>query len=155
MNTEELAKVVNEVLVPAGFRRRKDTWYKANEDTIILLNLQKSQYGGQYFINLAVYLRHLGTASSPSENQSHIRVRLTAIAGSEALAIGEALDLERPGVSTGQRRDTIVRALTTMALPFLAERSVLPYLRKLHAEGTLGPVFVTKATLTLLETPPT
>jgi hypothetical protein len=154
MNTTELAEVISAVLVPAGFRKRKDTWYKANEDTITLLNLQKSQYGGQYFVNLAVYLRDLGTATSPSEHQSHIRVRLTAIAGGEASAIDEALDLEQPNMSTEKRRTTLTRALTTMALPFLSERSVLAHVRELHAQGSLGPVLITRATVTLLERTP-
>jgi uncharacterized protein DUF4304 len=154
MNTTELAEVVSSVLVPAGFRRRKDTWYSANEDTIILLNLQKSRYGGQYFVNLAVYFRDLGTATSPLEHQSHIRVRLTAIAGNEVSAIDEALDLERPNVSTEQRRTTLMRALTTIALPFLNERSVLPRVRELHAQGRLGPVLITRATVALLERMP-
>jgi hypothetical protein len=155
MNTKGLEEVFESVLAPAGFRRRKDTWYKTNEDTITLVNLQKSQYGGQYYVNLAVYLRDLGKATSPSEYQSHIRVRLTAIAESAAAAIDEALDLERTGVSAKKRKDVIARAVTMIALPFLADRSVLPRLRELHAQGELGPVLITKGARELLESAPT
>jgi hypothetical protein len=142
------------VLAPAGFRRRKDTWYKTNEDTITLLNLQKSQYGGQYYMNLAVYIRELGRATSPLEHQSHIRARLTAISGSDASSIDEALDLERSDVSTEQRRNVIGLAITTIAVPFLVDRSVLPRLRELHAQRKLGPVLITKVTRELLERAP-
>ncbi|MEP6492498.1 MAG: DUF4304 domain-containing protein [bacterium] len=151
MNTKELEGVFDSVLAPAGFRRRKDTWYKTNEDAITLVNLQKSQWGGQYYVNLAVYLRVLGKATSPSEHQSHIRVRLTAIAGSDVPAIEAALDFERSGITTELRKNVIAQALTTIALPFLAERSVLPRLRELYAGGQLGPVLITKLTRELLE----
>lgn len=154
MNTKELEEEFDSVLAPAGFRRRKDTWYRTNEDTISLVNLQKSQYGGQYYVNLAVYLRDLGKAASPLEYQSHIRLRLTAIAGSDASVIDDALDLEKPGMSTEQRKEVLGRALTTIAVPFLADRSVLPRLRELHARGQLGPVLVTKDTRELLERAP-
>jgi hypothetical protein len=151
MNTKELEGVFDSVLVPAGFRRRKDTWYKMNDDTITLVNLQKSQWGGQYYVNLAVYLRDLGKATSPSEHESHIRVRLTSISGSGTAAVEEALDFERETVSAEQRRKVLAHALSTVALPFLAERNTLPRLRELRADGQLGPVLVTKATRELLE----
>lgn len=153
MNTKELEEVLDSVLAPAGLRRRKDTWYRTNEDTITLINLQKSQWGGQYYVNLAVYLRDLGKVSSPTEHQAHIRVRLTSIAGRDTSAIEEALDLERASVSTEQRKAVLSRALALIALPFLAERSTLPRLRELHAEGRLGPVLITKVTRELLEGP--
>lgn len=153
MNTKELEEVVDRALSPAGFRRRKDTWYKTNEDTITLINLQKSQWGGQYYLNLAVYLRYLGKATSPSENQSHIRVRLVSLVGTEAPALEIALDLERRDISTGDRHTVLTQALTRVALPFLADRSALPRLRELYARGELGPVLVTRVTRELLEGP--
>ena len=151
MNTKELETIFEGALAPVGFRRRKDTWYKTNEDTITLVNLQKSQWGGQYYVNLAVYLRDLGKATSPLEHQAHIRARLTAVAADCDLAIETALDLERSGVTTDQRRSTLTNALETVALPFLAERSALPRLRLLHAEGRLGPVMMLKDARELLE----
>lgn len=154
MNTKELGEELDSILAPAGFRRRKDSWYRMNEDTISLVNLQKSQYGGQYYLNLAVYLRDLDKATSPAEHQSHIRVRLTAIAGSEASAIDGALDLEKANMSTEQRKGILGRALSEIALPFLVERSVLPHLRELHAQGQLGPVLITKDARELLEARP-
>jgi hypothetical protein len=153
MNTKELEDILNAVLAADGFRRRKDTWYRSNEDTISLVNLQKSEFGGRFYINLAVYLRDLGTATSPSEYQSHIRVRLSAIAGKEASEVERALDLERPDMTTARRSEVLSRALTLIALPFLAERSVLPRLRELHSTAQLGPVLLTKATRELLEAP--
>jgi len=151
MNTKELQELFDNVLSPAGFRRRRDTWYKTNDDTIALVNLQKSQWGGQYYVNVALYIRDLGKAVSPAEYQSHIRTRLASIAGSEASAIEEALDLERTALAAEERRSVLARALSAIAVPFLSERSTLSRLRDLNARGELGPVLLTKGTRELLE----
>jgi hypothetical protein len=151
MNTRELANTLDQILAPAGFRRRNDTWYKTNEDTITLVDLQKSQWGGQYYVNLGVYLRVLGRTTSPPEHLAHIRARLGSIAGDDASAIEEALDLERSSISAEQRASTIAKFLRTLALPYLAERSALPRLRRLHAEGRLGPAMVLKSARDVLE----
>ena len=154
MNTKELDKFLSETLAAVGFRQRKHAWYKANEDTITLVDLQKSEWGGQYYINLGVYLRDLGKASSPSEHQCHIRVRLSSIVGDDRQAIEEALDLERTGISSEHRTRVLGRALKDTAVPFLADRSALPRLRELFTQGALGPVFTTKVARELLENVP-
>jgi len=154
VNTKELHEVFDDVLAPLGFRRRKETWYKTNPDTISVINLQKSQWGGQYYVNLAVYLRDLGNSTLPQESQSHIRVRLTAIVGSDAVSVEEALDLEREGLSAERRKELVTEALQAIAVPFLASRSDLPSLRELHARRGLGPVLITKGARELLDTAP-
>lgn len=154
MNTKDLEDVIDSVLSPIGFRRRARTWYKINEDTISLLNLQKSQWGGQYYVNLGVYLSDLGRAKYPPEHQAHIRVRLSAITGEDTSALDAALDLERKEIGMKERHSVIARVVTAVAIPFLGERSTLPRLRQLHAGGRLGPVLITRETRALLEQQP-
>jgi len=151
MNTKELERIFDEVLVPLGFRRRRDTWSKSNEDTITLLDLQKSQWGGQYYVNLAIYLRELGTAAAPAEHQAHIRVRLDSIGRHFEPSIAEALDLERTEMSADARKATLTRALREVAVPFLLDRSVIPMLRALLAKAELGPVLITRTAREFLE----
>jgi hypothetical protein len=151
MNTKDLVKLFDDVLAPAGFRRRQSTWYKGNEDTITLVNLQKSQWGGQYYVNLGVYLRALGNATSPPEHQAHIRTRLTSIGEAGTSGLNEALDLESTEITRVDRTNAITGTLATVAVPFLAERSSVERLRELHADGQLGPVMTMKAALELLD----
>jgi hypothetical protein len=154
MNTQELEEVFDGVLGPAGFRKRKHTWFKTNPDTITLVDLQKSQWGGQYYVNLAVFLRDLGDVPTPAEHRAHLRVRLTAVAGSECGSIEQALDLERPSLSAGDRRAVLTCALRKVAVSYLASRSTLSQLRELSAAGELGPVLMTKAARELLAAKP-
>ena len=111
MNTKELEEVVDRALSPAGFRRRKDTWYKTNEDTITLINLQKRPMGRPVLSQSCRLPSIFGKATSPSENQSHIRVRLVSLVGTEAPALEIALDLERRDISTGDRHTVLTQGV--------------------------------------------
>jgi uncharacterized protein DUF4304 len=156
MNTSQLKRLFDAALSPAGFRRRKDSWYRLNEDVITVVNLQKSQWGGQFYINLGIYLRVLGNSISPPEYQCHVRARLTAIAGDRMSPIEAALDLEGKEMPMEEREGILRRSLEEIALPFLNDRSTVPQLRGLHAKGQLerGAVSITKAARALLEQAP-
>ena len=45
-----------------------------------VLNIQKSPFGERIYVNLGIYLKALGTETSPPERRCHIRVRLEEIA---------------------------------------------------------------------------
>ncbi|PTT89210.1 hypothetical protein DBR42_08310 [Pelomonas sp. HMWF004] len=66
-----------------GFRKKSRTWWRTTEDTICVLNLQKSPFGERLYVNLGVYLRVLGSDLNPPENQCHVRVRLERIASDQ------------------------------------------------------------------------
>lgn len=153
MNTKELEVVIDAVLVPAGFQKRRDTWYKLNDDTVCVVNLQKSQWGGRYYVNLGVYLRSLGKATFPCEFECHLRTRLSGLSGNERSKIDAALDLERVEMPGGERERILRHAVADIAVPFLAERSLLPMLRILNSENRLGSGFIDKAARDLLHSP--
>jgi hypothetical protein len=70
-----LTDILGRQLKPAGFKRTADTWHLRNDDTILVLNLQKSPYGRQYYINIAAWLNALGAADVPKAHTCHIRCR--------------------------------------------------------------------------------
>ncbi|MCZ8255583.1 MAG: DUF4304 domain-containing protein [Bacteroidia bacterium] len=67
-----------------GFRKKACTWWRATEDTVCVLNLQKSPFGERLYVNLGVYLRALGQEVTPPENRCHVRVRLERIASEQS-----------------------------------------------------------------------
>ena len=62
-----------------GFRRKSNAWYLPQAETIAVLDLQKSQYGPQYYANVALWLLPLGDAATPKEGTCQIRTRLTSL----------------------------------------------------------------------------
>lgn len=75
-NIHPLAEVIDSILSRQDFQRKKKSWYLLNEETIEIVDLQKSDYGDSWYINLAIYLRSLGVEKYPAEYKSHIRSRL-------------------------------------------------------------------------------
>ena len=59
-----------------GFRKRARTWWRDREETIQILNLQKSPFGERLYINLGVYVRQLGQESRPAAHNCHVQTRL-------------------------------------------------------------------------------
>lgn len=51
----------------AGFSKRSGSWYRISDEVITVVELQKSQYGLQYYVNLALWLRPLGEVKTPKE----------------------------------------------------------------------------------------
>jgi len=58
-----LKKSIGDVLQPAGFDRKGQSWYLAGADAIVVFNLQKSDYDEVYYVNLGFWLKQLGDAT--------------------------------------------------------------------------------------------
>jgi hypothetical protein len=69
------------VLKPLGYTKRAGTWHRDHGKLISVVNLQKSQWGDDFYLNLGVYLKQLGSENHPAESRCHIRCRAEALAG--------------------------------------------------------------------------
>lgn len=103
MNAKELEAIIDSVLKPFGFIKRGFSWYRHHPETISVLNLQNSDYGGQYYVNLAVALRGLNPGEYPHEERCHIRVRLDRVID-DPETVRKALNLEDRSITNNQRR---------------------------------------------------
>jgi hypothetical protein len=108
-NTKDLQAVIDDVLKPRGFVKRRSSWYRHHPETILVLNLQKDDFGGRYYINLAVGLRALDPGDYPSENRCHVRVRLESMVPevSHVEKVKKVFDLEDRSLSSEDRRQQI------------------------------------------------
>ena len=67
------------ILAAAGFRNQGQSWYLDGRDAIVELNLQKSDYYDNYYINFGIWLKTLGEAVFPKKHHCHIAGRVDAI----------------------------------------------------------------------------
>ncbi len=58
--------IVKDLMKSAGFRCKKNSWYRLSNDLIQVLNIQKSAWGDQYYINLGLDY-YDGSFQYPSE----------------------------------------------------------------------------------------
>ena len=63
-----------------GFKKKARTWTRETPDAFQVVNLQKSAFGEQVYVNVAVYLKALGDETSRPEHRCHIRARLERVA---------------------------------------------------------------------------
>ncbi|TPN34708.1 DUF4304 domain-containing protein [Mesorhizobium sp. B2-3-3] len=81
-----------------GFRGSRATnYYREWPETICLLNLQKSAWGSQFYLNAAVWFTRFGPERRPKEHQCHVRWRVDSQMGDErSKTLMQALNLEYP-----------------------------------------------------------
>jgi hypothetical protein len=76
MDAEDFKKAIAPTLKSAGFKRAGTTWRRNQQESIAVFNVQKSQWGGDVYVNLGTYFRALGSNALPMEYNCQVRVRL-------------------------------------------------------------------------------
>ena len=79
MDIKLLKAIINELFSEAGFEKKSNNWYWANNEVILVVNLQKSIYGMKFYLNFGIALKELGIEECPKEHKCHIRFRLSSI----------------------------------------------------------------------------
>jgi hypothetical protein len=115
-----LVDAIDAALAPAGFKlqNKRKTWYRPEKHTLLMVNLQKSDFGGQYYINLGVSLKSLAEDQWPPIHHCHIGRRLNTLAPDRS-GLKVALDLECPHMNDKQRIQVVSSCMEEFALPFL------------------------------------
>ena len=112
----------------SGFVKKSGSWYRRSAETIVVLNLQKSQYGPQYYVNAALWLLPLGEEQFPKEHKCHVRTRLdNLVPRDRERRVAELFDLEAE-MEEGARRDELTTLLRSI-LPMLDASATLEGLR--------------------------
>lgn len=127
------------------FEKRRGAWYRRGEDLVTVVDLQKSQYGPQYYINLGLWLIGLEGDAHPKPVACHVRTRLASVVGErEELELKQLLDLESP-VPDKERHDRLLAFLTGALQDMLSTTHSVATLRSpagrslLKKSGVRGP----------------
>jgi hypothetical protein len=118
----------------AGFEKKSGSWYRRGDEVIAVSNLQKSQYGPQYYFNQGFWLTRVSDERFPKEQQCHIRARLGALLRDASSRIDQLLDLEHE-MPDDQRLEELVALLNERLLPLIERGSSVAGLRALLDEG--------------------
>lgn len=142
MTTENLARSINDSLRKRGFKRKGAAWYLEGPECTCLLNLQRSQWGNKYYINLGVLVKQLDNIPSPKENQCHLGVRLSQIVR-DSTKLERDLDFEDFASANEQKVRAVREAIETRAIPFLSSLQTLDGIKHVFREGTISSAFAT------------
>lgn len=132
MDKKTFKKSIAAVCEQASFIKNGQSWYRYGKDTIGVINLQKSDWGNFYYINLGIWLKGIGDEKFPKENHCQIRGRAEGL-------FPEARELVSRGCSLEESDPEYITQLSVFLrdqlIPFLEEAMDIEKLRSLIQEG--------------------
>ncbi len=133
--------VVQRVFDDFGHRvdaeKKSGSWYLRGPEVTAVLNLQKSQHGPRYYINLGLWFPELDGERYPKPERSHVVLRLNDALPRWDRRIDELLDLERE-LGEAERGAELRSLFENELQPLLARAATLAGVRQLVAEGPLA-----------------
>lgn len=134
MNRQQLARWIDEILSPAGFmyRGRVHEWWRVRSHVIDAVALDKSPYGGQFYVDFGASPRELVDSTELREYQLHMRVRLEALVPDESV-VAQALDLEDAGMGSETRKQAIQGAVQRFGLRWLDSIGTIAGMQEMSA----------------------
>ncbi len=138
---ENIINVFEQNVQQAGFIKKRGSWYFNGAETILVVNLQKSNYGKQYYVNLAVYVKQFGEERFPKEHKCHIRIRLDAVVTDRT---ERTLNADDSSLPEEERRNAVAQLMQTKAIPFLQRMATLDGIRQMVKQGELRKAMVHK-----------
>jgi len=139
--SEPIRALFDKTLRGQGFKKASGSWYSDRSETVLVANLQKSQYGNSSDINLGVWLKAIGEDVAPREHHCHVRIRLGSVAGE---GLSKALDLDDSAVDEEGRKVIIMTSIIDVAIPWLEACNSLDGIRKMLHDGRLSKAMVHK-----------
>lgn len=118
-----------------GFKKKASSWYRPGEEVLQMVNLQRSLYGCQYYVNLCFVPVGMDVEGMPTPkmHKCPIQIRLTEAFPEQKVEIESVFDLESSRISEAERKERIVGFTHELILPFLDCMMGLSALR--HAIG--------------------
>lgn len=106
MEKKDLIKLLDEVFIPVGFKRKSNNWVLNGDELSKLINLQKSNYSNAFYINYGYIIRGLELTT-----KTHVENRLSSVDKEEQKRITDLLDLET-GIPANQRLTELKNFIT-------------------------------------------
>lgn len=137
MDKKALESALGAYLVEEGFRKKASSWYRQAEEALQVVDLQKSTYGLQFYLNLCCVPSGMDVEGmpTPKEHKCPIRIRLTAAFPEQRDEIEEIFDLERTSITDLTRKQRIARLMREKVLPFLDHMKNTVSLRRAIEQG--------------------
>lgn len=133
MDKEQFKKLVHSVMKENGFHRKGNSWYKATDECIVLLNLQHSLYSSLYYINLACMPQKFAHGVLyPKEECCFVRTRIPKY-GINGENYHQITDLETE-INDSERESGIIHILRDYCLPTLDKFSSIKDVKQFYSE---------------------
>ncbi|WP_457150720.1 DUF4304 domain-containing protein, partial [Mesorhizobium sp. P5_C1] len=109
MDKKELESLLNKDLSANGFKKKSATWYRQDAGALQVVNLQKSNFGLRFYVNIGCVPNGMSVEGlpTPKEYDCPIKIRLDSAFPDQKTRIEETLDLEISGLKDDERSANI------------------------------------------------
>ena len=137
--TAQFAKALAPVFKVDGFTKTGCSWHKRCAELIQVFNIQHSQWGNQFYLNIGIYLTELGKETKPAEYRCHIRCRVEELLpGVNLRDLATLLDFDA-SIDLSARYEQVGALITRELLPWFSSNStkagVAATLKRLDYKG--------------------
>lgn len=123
MVKKDFVKYLDNLFKPFGFQKKGNNWYVESEELIKTINIQKSKFGDNYYLNYGFILKSLDLLNL----EMHIFNRLGSLNDAENQRIMKLLDFEQ-SIDEEQRR---------IELSSYIEKNMLEEFKRINTEADL------------------
>ncbi len=114
-----------------GFKKKDKDYYKELDNSYIFLNLQKSRFANDYFINIGIVYKGLVDTKKVSFQNRHIEMRYRQVCW--YLNCHESID-SNLGLLEGDNLNRFKSTMIEKVKPFLFKFDDLEYMRKIFPD---------------------
>ena len=117
-NKNILITALDKILKNYFFKRKNSSFLRKSDDCMLILNIQKSIYSDNFYINIAIWLRGIYDIAWPKEMECHIRIRAGHIVSNQ-LQLESSLNFDNGIMTIDERIDYITGIIVNEILPFM------------------------------------
>lgn len=134
-----------------GFSRSKGNFLFFGGKLALVLNLQKSNYGDDYFINIGVWLEDVGGKNDlPKETLCHIRFRADSFLVRRYPDVDFSKVLRVNKFNIEEKSSNISSMVDDYIVPFIDEVKTIDSIKRMYRSGDLSNAFISKEARELL-----
>lgn len=132
-------KVIDDIMIQImkehGFQKKKRNWYFENEEVTLVVNLQQSSWGKQFYINMGVVIKALENLKQPPEYKCHFSTRPEQVTRDIERGV---LNAENTAIPDEERQRAIREIMLHAVLPRLDKWKTLKGLTEDYLQGRIA-----------------
>ena len=115
---EKIESDIAPIMKKSGFKRKGIRWFYESDETILVIELQKSYYGESYYINLKIYFKQFENIASLSYG-SHLYIRIDEFYSQDESKYRHYFDMDEYSMTYDEKIGWITNLIKERAIPML------------------------------------
>jgi hypothetical protein len=135
MDSKEFKRTFSNLANKCSFKKESDYWSKTSDESILLLELQKSNFGNYYYINIRIFIRGIFNFDK-NETVKTLKKKTMGIFLRQPKEYEDSLNLEFP-MEDNKRSEKLETLFNAFVIPISIKALTLQGISELASEGKI------------------